>query len=723
MGPVPRIALIAVVAVRAVSASMASGWSPMTRANYIYFDQAVSSAPDITVSPTTGLPYIVFQSCWDPNNGNNYVIGFAKGTRVGRAIDWSWSRSHPVEVSPRGHKSLGPAIAVGSKDGQEQIHVLWWDHIGTEDLLYSRSTDGGNTWSAPTNLSNSATVSNGHYSAAADNQGNVYVVWSDWYGSPNANGLNIWFRKFNGATQTWEAKKQIESDITSKSQTPKILLDSQGILHVGWTDRLSDPRRFSYTYSASGGATWAPIQTIMTFSTAYDLGPMGLTVASNGVVYAAMATGPAYGTTGPSNLYLSSKNPGATWTAGQVVQGSDPCANPYLTADTSGHVFLSWLKYVDGAFDILYSQHNSVGWSGTSNATRDGLWKGYTGGHIAVDPVNDFVYVATDDTRDGLYHQIWTTCLDLREPPLPIANLTQQAGDRQVVLSWKNQDEPDIGAVRVVFRTDRYPTSPTDGTLAGEQASRCNEKDSFTHNGLTNGVTYYYAVYTRDDYGNFSPGAFISATPGLSSCRGAKDLADGTRADMKDQVVTAIFSSDGCIYVEEPDRSSAIRVAYAGTGLTLGDRLSISGTVGTRVVSGYPAERVINPTSVSKLSSGAALGPLAMGCKAVGGALAGVVPGVKDGVGTNNMGLLVKIAGKVTKVLGTYAFIDDGSRLENISGLGPEVGVMVKCPSTPTFGIGSIVSVTGIIEGSIPTGWTTNRRYIRCRDTSDVVVF
>lgn len=351
-------------------------------------------------------------------------------------------------------------------------------------------------------------------------------------------------------------------------------------MHCAWTDRLSDPRGFSYTYSTNGGATWAPVQSIMTFSTEYELGPVGLAVASDGTAYAAMATGPAYGYTCPSNLYLSSRSPGGGWTPGQVVQGSDPSANPFLAADNSGHVFLSWLKYQDGAFDILYMQRNALGWSGVSNATRDGLWKGYPGGHLAVDPANRFAYVATDDTRDGLYHQAWVTYLDLLEPPLPVINLTKQAGDGQVVLSWRNQDEPDIGAVRVVFRTDRYPTFPTDGTLAGEKASRCNETDSFTHNGLTNDTLYYYAVYTRDDYGNYSSPVFVTATPRVYSCRGAKSLPDGIRADLSNQVVTGVFTSDGCLYVEEPDRSSAIRVAWSGTGLAVGDSVSLSGTVG-----------------------------------------------------------------------------------------------------------------------------------------------
>jgi hypothetical protein len=32
-----------------------------------------------------------------------------------------------------------------------------------------------------------------------------------------------------------------------------------------------------------------------------------------------------------------------------------------------------------------------------------------------------------------------------------------------------------------------------------------------------------------------------------------------------------------------------------------------------------------------------------------------------------------------------------------------------------------MVKVTGVVEGSVPAGWTANRRYIRARTGDDVV--
>jgi len=95
------------------------------------------------------------------------------------------------------------------------------------------------------------------------------------------------------------------------------------------------------------------------------------------------------------------------------------------------------------------------------------------------------------------------------------------------------------------------------------------------------------------------------------------------------------------------------------------------------------------------------------------------LPGVKDGVGANNIGSLVRIAGKVTYRFTYYLYVDDGSNVPDTPG---RIGVMVKCPSTSVpASVGDTVVVTGLVEGSVPTGWTANRRYIHIRGLGDLV--
>jgi fibronectin type 3 domain-containing protein len=69
----------------------------------------------------------------------------------------------------------------------------------------------------------------------------------------------------------------------------------------------------------------------------------------------------------------------------------------------------------------------------------------------------------------------------------------------QNVLHWVNPASGVPGTtVRVNFRTDTFPTGPTDSSATVLFTGRpvtFGAKDSYTHTGLTNGTTYYYAIW------------------------------------------------------------------------------------------------------------------------------------------------------------------------------------------------------------------------------------
>jgi hypothetical protein len=65
-------------------------------------------------------------------------------------------------------------------------------------------------------------------------------------------------------------------------------------------------------------------------------------------------------------------------------------------------------------------------------------------------------------------------------------------------------------------------------------------------------------------------------------------------------------------------------------------------------------------------------------------------------------------------------FVDDGSGVRDASG---RTGVMVRCPDTAIpANVGDLISAVGVMEGSVPTGWTTNRRLVRLRSYADLSI-
>ncbi|MGQ9807039.1 MAG: hypothetical protein ACUVSM_08375 [Armatimonadota bacterium] len=199
-----------------------------------------------------------------------------------------------------------------------------------------------------------------------------------------------------------------------------------------------------------------------------------------------------------------------------------------------------------------------------------------------------------------------------------------------------------------------------------------------------------------------------------------RDLPLNTQVTLPEMIVTASYPSEGYFYVQAADRSYGIRVQSNMSGLSPGDRVSVSGVVSERRIGNIPSERQITSPVVTKLGTGPEAVPLVMNCRSVGGGPFAGMPGVRGGRGLNNIGLLVTITGQVKYILGSYINIDDGTGVEDFQG---RTGILVRLPSGVSgIGLGDIVKITGVIEGSIPLGWNENRRFIRARRSSDVQV-
>jgi parallel beta-helix repeat protein len=92
--------------------------------------------------------------------------------------------------------------------------------------------------------------------------------------------------------------------------------------------------------------------------------------------------------------------------------------------------------------------------------------------------------------------------------PDPIINLVASAGDRIVDLSWNATSAPDLAHYNIYVGIETY-NSVSDLTPYASANS-----NSYQVTGLTNGVTYWFAVTAVDDSGNENPNVTaVSATP------------------------------------------------------------------------------------------------------------------------------------------------------------------------------------------------------------------
>ena len=94
-------------------------------------------------------------------------------------------------------------------------------------------------------------------------------------------------------------------------------------------------------------------------------------------------------------------------------------------------------------------------------------------------------------------------------------------------------------------------------------------------------------------------------------------------------------------------------------------------------------------------TAGSPVGPLGLSVNALGGASLGPTPGVTDGLGLNNVGLLVRVSGKVTAVgfderVTKVIHVDDGCN----AACGYYTGCKVYAQTSSAM-VGDFVTVTG----------------------------
>lgn len=219
------------------------------------------------------------------------------------------------------------------------------------------------------------------------------------------------------------------------------------------------------------------------------------------------------------------------------------------------------------------------------------------------------------------------------------------------------------------------------------------------------------------------------ATVEVDSVGAAKAMDNGKTIQLgsalEPVVVTAGTSTfAGRFYVEQPDRSSGMAVQYGpavGPTLVEGDQVWLLGKTDT--LSGERVIKYAEPHVVGHLNS--PLAPLFMVVPNLGGGdLNNYTPGVLDGIGLNNIGLLVRTYGGLVShrdTQGRFFYLDNGDDLYD----GYRYGIRIICDgfagggklTMPSFG--QSVVVTGI--SAVVTVNGKPARAIMPRYQSDIV--
>ncbi|MCX8053186.1 MAG: carboxypeptidase regulatory-like domain-containing protein, partial [Armatimonadetes bacterium] len=543
-------------------------WGPIYNAS----NTAIKSLrPSIAARGTVG-PVVAWDEALYAED--NYDVFFSEwtGSGFGSALNISNTVGGPV------YGSVNSNVAISSNG---DVTVVWAERITGDYRINARRRVGG-VWQARQEISTKATgPSTPGIAVGPGNQ--VHVVY-------NAEDQN-WYQKWNGST--WTAPVALPGGVSYLIR-PKIAVDDQGFCHVVADNSQYGVGEIWYTTNSSG--SWSPWVNISNTPNSNSLFPdIGYGAGVLTVIWEENSNGA--GGTGVFNTWYTKHNL--------------PPAGPSGTI--AGRVLD---QFGNGIPDATVTAGSYEARSGT-------------GGNYSINlPVGTYTVSASKLYYTGqtvpnvqvLENQ--TTALDITItafPPGPVTLFRATPSDGINRLAWTNPTSANFTGTVVQYKETGYPTSPTDGVRLCDRAASPGSTDGFEHTGLVNGRTYYYAAFAHDADGHYSAAAYASAKPAPNTCSSVKQMPNNWIVDIYSRVVTANFtSSEGCIYIADPNRTSGLRVAITDYNLVPGDVVNVTGTIRTRMINGYPSERVIEEATVTKVSSGSAPRPVAMKCGSVG---------------------------------------------------------------------------------------------------------
>jgi hypothetical protein len=202
-------------------------WESDTR---LTSDIGYSGMPSIATSGSA--VHIVWE---EDRNGNGEI--YYKSSADG-GINWGAD----TQITNNPANSLGPSVSVYGL----VVHVTWIDNRdgGGYEVYYKRSTDGGFSWGEDKRLRNAAGDS--QYANIAVSGSVVHIVWQDKRDASE----KIYYKRSTDGGMSWEAEMQLTNTINA-SMCPSISV-TDSVVHVVWYDNRDLNEEIYYKRKTTG---------------------------------------------------------------------------------------------------------------------------------------------------------------------------------------------------------------------------------------------------------------------------------------------------------------------------------------------------------------------------------------------------------------------------------------------------------------------------------------
>ncbi len=336
---------------------------------------------------------------WQSEDSHGETIGSDLDILVSRSSDNGATWTAPVPLNSNAATDTGGDVEPEvSTDGSGNWLAVWMSNenldgaIGTDyDILAARSTDGGATWTAPAPLNGAASDYQSDLSpqVIADGNGNWVAVWESYdnLGATIGSDGDILVSRSSDAGASWSVQAPLNNNAASDVYTdldPQLATDGAGnwvavwgsYEHLGAT--IGTDEDILVASSFDGGVTWtdpSPLNSNAASDSEDDWYPQ-ITTDGNGnwiTVWESLDT--LDGTIGSDRDILASRSAdaGMTWTEVQPLNtnGATDSAqdySPQIATDEAGNWVAVWRSEnslggtIGTDADILFATLSEVLW-------------------------------------------------------------------------------------------------------------------------------------------------------------------------------------------------------------------------------------------------------------------------------------------------------------------------------------------------------------------------
>ncbi|MCG2826508.1 MAG: right-handed parallel beta-helix repeat-containing protein [Thermoplasmatales archaeon] len=285
---------------------------------------------------------------WEATGENWRWIHYKNSTDGGK----TWSEEKKLhDTSCSGHT---PSITI---DKNDVIHVVWSggyaDYKGRE-IFYTKSTDGGISWSETMRLTYADDDSFTPKIATYENT--LHLVWVDerWGGYGHKE---ICYKRSVDGGKNWSEDLRLTNtslNDTGESGLPSLAVDSMGSVHIAWYCGKGDKQQVYYTKSGDGSNWTESLLLNPDGSKSWGGYPPAIAVDSYYNLYVIWEEG---GSFKEQFYYKKWERCNNTWSQKKKLTNSPKHANsPSLVIDSSDTLHLIWDDYRDEVTNLWYKK-------------------------------------------------------------------------------------------------------------------------------------------------------------------------------------------------------------------------------------------------------------------------------------------------------------------------------------------------------------------------------